>query len=255
MTNRPAKPPLYALALLLSACGTGPTSMPATPGLPASGMPAGSAAPSDVIPPPPATHHAASELDPALATAQSPEAFLAKFTTTKGDFVLEVHRSWAPNGVDRFYNLMKMGLFDDTRFFRAIEGFMVQFGIPGDPQVAAKWRDATFPDDPVTQSNLRGYITFAQTGRPNSRTTQVFIGYRNNSRLDSAGFAPFGKVVQGMDVVDSLYKGYGEGAPEGDGPNQSLVQTQGNEYLDREYPKLDRILSTAVLAAPPGKSP
>jgi peptidyl-prolyl cis-trans isomerase A (cyclophilin A) len=258
MTNRPAKAP-YTLALLLFACGTGPTSMPATPTLSASGAPVGSAAASAVLPPPPATHHPASDLDPALATAQAPDVFLARFTTTKGDFDVEVHRSWAPNGADRFYNLIKMGFFDDTRFFRAIEGFMVQYGIPGDPQVAAKWRDATISDDPVTQSNLRGYITFAQTGRPNSRTTQVFIGYRNNSRLDSAGFAPFGKVVQGMDVVDSLYKGYGEGAPEGDGPNQSLVQTQGNEYLDREFPKLDRILSTAVLpqapAAPAGKRP
>jgi peptidyl-prolyl cis-trans isomerase A (cyclophilin A) len=199
-----------------------------------------------VLPPP--VHHPATDLDPALATAHAPETFLARFTTTKGDFVVEVHRSWAPNGADRFYNMIKLGLFDDTRFFRAIEGFMVQFGIPGDPQVTAKWRDANIPDDPVTQSNLRGYVTFAQTGRPNSRTTQVFVDYRNNTRLDSAGFTPFGKVIQGMDVVDSLYKGYGEGAPDGDGPNQSLIQSQGNEYLDREFPKLDRILSTQILA-------
>jgi peptidyl-prolyl cis-trans isomerase A (cyclophilin A) len=245
MTNRPALGPLF---VLLTSCGSGPTSMPAAPvtgtasGSAASSSPAAPAAPAI-----PATHHAASDLDPALATAHAPETFQARFTTSKGDFVVEVHRTWAPNGADRFYNLVKMGFFDDTRFFRAIEGFMVQFGIAADPQVAAKWRDANIQDDPVTQSNLRGYITYAQTGRPNSRTTQVFVSYRDNSRLDAAGFAPFGKVVAGMDVVDALYKGYGEGAPEGNGPNQALIQSQGNEYLDREFPQLDRILRTDIV--------
>jgi peptidyl-prolyl cis-trans isomerase A (cyclophilin A) len=249
MTNRPALGPLF---VLLTSCGSGPTSMPASP-VAGSGSSAAAATPSaPAAPAIPATHHAASELDPALATAKAPETFQARFTTSKGDFVVEVHRSWAPNGADRFYNVVKMGLFDDTRFFRVIENFMVQFGIPADPQVAAKWRDANIQDDPVTQSNLRGYVTYAQTGRPNSRTTQVFVNYRDNARLDKSGFTPFGKVVAGMDVVDSLYQGYGEGAPEGNGPNQSLIQSQGNDYLDREFPKLDRILRTDIVgqAAP-----
>lgn len=186
-------------------------------------------------------------LDPANAKETAPNVFKAKFTTTKGDFVIEVHRDWSPNGADRFYNLVKLGFFDDTRFFRAIPDFMVQFGIPGDPEVAAKWRDATIADDPVTQSNLRGFMSFAQTGRPDSRTTQVFICFENHARLDASGFAPFAKVVRGMDVVDSLYKGYGEGAPAGQGPDQLRVQTDGNAYLDREFPKLDRILKTRIV--------
>jgi peptidyl-prolyl cis-trans isomerase A (cyclophilin A) len=200
-----------------------------------------------VAPPPPAVHHASPELDVLLATAQAPEVFLADFTTTKGDFVVETHRSWAPHGADRFYNLVKLGLYDDTRFFRAIPDFMVQFGIPADPEVAAKWRDATIADDPVTQSNLRGFLSFAQTGRPNSRTTQVFICFANHPSLDASGFSPFAKVVRGMDVVDNLYKGYGEGAPNGQGPDQLRIQTEGNVYLDREFPKLDRILSTRIV--------
>ena len=243
MTNRSA----FGLLplVVVASCGSGPTSMPAAPvGAVASAEPSAQKAPA--APAIPATHHAATELDPALATAKAPDVFVARFTTTKGDFLVEVHRDWAPNGADRFYNLIKLGFFDDTRFFRAIEGFMVQFGIASDPQVSLKWRDANIPDDPVTKANERGLLTFAQTGRPNSRTTQVFISYRNNSRLDASGFAPFGKVVKGMDIVDSLYKGYGEGAPEGNGPNQALVQTQGNEYLDREFPQLDHILRTEI---------
>jgi peptidyl-prolyl cis-trans isomerase A (cyclophilin A) len=238
-----------SLLLPLVACGSGPTTGPTSPA--SSGLvlvdappPASSASHG---PAQPAVHHAVAELDPALATAKAPDVFRARFATSKGDFVIEVHRSWAPNGADRFFNLVKMGFFDDTRFFRVIERFMVQYGIPGDPQVSAKWRDAHIPDDPVTQSNARGYVTFAQTGAPNSRTTQVFVDYGDNTRLDASGFAPFGKVVQGMDVVDSLYKGYGEGAPEGGGPSQGRIQTEGNAYLDQEFPKLDRILATQIL--------
>ncbi len=159
-----------------------------------------------------------------------------------------MHRDWAPNGADRFYNLVKLGFFDDTRFFRAISGFMVQFGIPGDPQVAAKWREAQIPDDPAKQSNLTGFVAFAQTGQPNSRTTQVFVDYRDNSPLDRSNFAPFGKVVEGMDSLRSVYKGYGEGAPGGSGPSQDRIQSEGNAYLDAEFPKLDRILSAHIAA-------
>jgi peptidyl-prolyl cis-trans isomerase A (cyclophilin A) len=185
-------------------------------------------------------------LDPSKATAKAPETFRAKFTTTKGDFVIEVHRDWAPNGADRFYNLVKMGFFDDTRFFRAIDGFMVQFGISGDPAVAKKWQEQGIPDDPVKQSNKRGFVTFAQRGTPNTRGTQVFINYGDNSRLDPT-FAPFGQVVQGMEVVDSLYKGYGEGAPMGAGPDQGLIQAQGNAYLDSKFQKLDSIKHAEVI--------
>ena len=199
-------------------------------------------------PPNPApVHRATASLDPALATERAPDLYRARFTTSNGTFVIEVHRDWAPNGADRFYDLVKMGFYDDTRFFRAISGFMVQFGIPGDPQVAAKWREATIPDDPAKESNLRGYVAFAQTGSPNSRTTQVFIDYRDNTQLDASNFAPFGKVIDGMDVVSTLYKGYGEGAPNGDGPSQDRIQGEGNAYLDADFPKLDRIVTAQIV--------
>jgi peptidyl-prolyl cis-trans isomerase A (cyclophilin A) len=186
-------------------------------------------------------------LSPASATAQAPAVFKVKFATTKGDFVIEVHRDWASHGADRFYNLVKLGYFDDAAFFRAIEGFMVQFGIHGSPQVSAKWRDANIPDDPAAgQSNKRGAATFATAG-PNTRTTQLFINYGDNANLDGMGFTPFGQVTEGMGVVDSLYKGYGEGAPGGRGPDQGRVQSEGNAYLRKDFPQLDYI-KTARLA-------
>ena len=188
-------------------------------------------------------HHAATELDPALATERAPDLYRARFTTSNGTFVIEVHRDWAPNGADRFYNLVKMGFFDDTRFFRAIAGFMVQFGIPGDPQVAAKWSEARIPDDPGEAVEPARVRDVRADGSPNSRTTQVFIDYRDNPQLDASNFAPFGKVVDGMDVVTTLYKGYGEGAPNGGGPSQDRIQSEGNAYLDAEFPKLDRIVT------------
>jgi peptidyl-prolyl cis-trans isomerase A (cyclophilin A) len=185
-------------------------------------------------------------LDPASATEQAPGTFKVKFATSKGDIVLEVHRDWAPKGADRFYNLVKMGFFDNARFFRAIDGFMVQFGLNGDPAVNAKWREARIDDDPVKESNKRGYATFATSGA-NSRTTQMFINFNDNRTLDAMGFAPFGKVVEGLDVLDSLYKGYGEGAPMGAGPSQGRIQTEGNEYLTRDFPKLDFIKEAKLL--------
>ena len=232
---------ILAVAFAAVACGTGPSPMPATPAAPVA-----SVEPAPLPPPPlpPATHHKAAELDPSLATAQAPEVFLVDFATTQGEFVVEAHRSWAPNGADRFYNLVKLGFYDDTRFFRAIPDFMVQFGISGDPHVASQWQNLTIPDDPVTQSNLRGFMSFAKTTHPNSRVTQVFIAFENHPSLDAAGFAPFARVVRGMDVVDSLYKGYGEGAPGGQGPSQDRIANEGNPYLDTEFPKLDRILGT-----------
>lgn len=183
---------------------------------------------------------------PENAKEKAPAAFKARFKTTKGDFVVEVTRAWSPNGADRFYNLAKLGYFKDIAFFRAIEGFMVQFGIHGDPAMSAKWRAANIPDDPAAgHTNARGTVTFATAG-PGTRTTQLFINFRDNGGLDASGFTPFGKVVSGMEVVDSLYKGYGEGAPSGSGPDQGRIQMQGNAYLKAAFPKLDYINSAAL---------
>ncbi len=179
-------------------------------------------------------------LDPSKASTKAPDLYKAKFSTTKGDFVIEVHRSWAPNGADRFYNLVKMGFYDDTRLFRAINGFMVQFGITGDGLVNGKWQNASISDDPVTQSNKRAFVSFATRG-PNTRTTQVFVNYGDNSRLDATGFAPFGQVTQGMDIVDKFYKGYGEA------PDQGAIQSRGNAYLDAKFPQLDQITHAEIV--------
>ena len=186
-------------------------------------------------------------LSPDKATERAPDIFKVRFATTKGDFVLEVQRAWAPLGADRFYNLVKTGYFDDIAFFRAIQGFMVQFGIHGSPQVSAQWRDARIPDDPPAgQSNSRGFISFATAG-PNTRTTQVFINYGNNAMLDGQGFTPFGHVVEGMDVVESLYQGYGEGAPQGMGPDQGRIQAEGNAYLRKDFPQLDYVRTARLI--------
>ncbi len=179
--------------------------------------------------------------DPSKTDETAPDTFRVRMNTTKGSFVIEAHREWAPHGVDRFYNLVNIGYFDDVAFFRVIEGFMAQFGIHGNPKVNKAWRNATIPDDPVEKSNRRGYVTFAQTSAPNSRSTQLFINYADNSRLDRQGFAPIGKVVEGMDVVDDLYAGYGEGAPRGNGPNQKKIRNRGNQYLNEQFLKLDYI--------------
>jgi len=176
----------------------------------------------------------------AAASDAAPAKFRARFETTAGDFVIEVQRDWAPQGADRFYNLVKSGYYDGVRFFRVISGFMAQFGIHGDPKMSAAWRGRRIPDDPVRQSNARGMVTFATAG-PNTRTTQVFINYRDNGMLDGQGFAPFGRVVEGMEVVDRLYAGYGEGAPGGAGPEQGRIQAEGHAYLARAFPKLDYV--------------
>ncbi|MBI4605855.1 MAG: peptidylprolyl isomerase [Planctomycetes bacterium] len=185
-------------------------------------------------------------LDPSKAAEKAPDNFKVKFSTTKGDFVLQVTRAWSPNGADRFYNLVEIGYFDDVAFFRNIQGFMVQFGIHGDPKVNEKWREARISDDPVQESNLPGFVSFATAG-PNTRTTQVFINFGQNVRLDGMGFSPFAKVIEGMNVVDSLYNGYGEGAPRGRGPRQDLVQSQGNAYLRRDFPNLDYVKTAAIV--------
>jgi peptidyl-prolyl cis-trans isomerase A (cyclophilin A) len=183
--------------------------------------------------------------NPAALTEPAPASYKARFDTSKGTFVIEVTRALAPRGADRFYNLVKNGFYDDARFFRVISGFMVQFGINGDPALSAKWRDANINDDPVRASNKRGMITFATAG-PNTRTTQVFINFADNTNLDGMGFAPFGKVVSGMNVVDALYAGYGEGAPRGRGPDQGRLQQQGNAYLIRDFPRMDYIRKATI---------
>lgn len=188
---------------------------------------------------------AASLGDPASLNERAPNSYKAKFVTSKGTFVIQVTRDWAPHGADRFYNLVKAGFYNDARFFRVIDGFMVQFGISGNPDVSAAWSNANIPDDPVRESNARGTVTFATAG-PNTRTTQVFINFNNNAGLNGQGFAPFGKIISGMDVVDSLYKGYGEGAPRGNGPNQALIKAQGNAYLVTQFPKLDYIQKATI---------
>ena len=184
--------------------------------------------------------------NPAALTEQAPATYKAKFDTSKGSFVIQVTRAWAPTGADRFYNLVKNGYFDDGRFFRVIPGFMVQFGLNADPALNAKWRVARIQDDRVSQSNTRGMVTFATSG-PNARTTQVFINFDDNSRLDGMGFAPFGKIVSGMDVVDKLYSGYGEGAPNGRGPDQNRIQTEGNAYLTQSFPRLDHVTKATIV--------
>lgn len=194
----------------------------------------------------PALAQKAKLADPAALTEQAPATYKAKFDTSKGSFVIQVTRAWAPQGADRFYNLVKNGFFDDGRFFRVISGFMVQFGLNGDPALNAKWRVARIQDDRVSQSNTRGMVTFATSG-PNARTTQVFINFDDNSRLDGMGFAPFGKVISGMDVVDKLYAGYGEGAPNGQGPNQNRIQTEGNAYLTQSFPRLDHVTKASIV--------
>src|SRR3989442_15009815 len=176
---------------------------------------------------------------PAQLTEQAPEKFKAKFDTSKGAFVVEVHRDWAPKGADRFYNLVKNGFFDNTRFFRVVPNFMVQFGLNGDPTVQSVWRAANLKDDPGKESNKKGYVTFATAG-PNTRTTQVFINFKDNGFLDSQGFAPFGQVVSGMDVVEKITSQYGES------PNQGRIQAEGNAYLTKEFPKLDFIKKATI---------
>jgi len=184
--------------------------------------------------------------DPSKLTAKSPESFKVKFETTKGSFTVEVTRSLAPNGADRFYNLVRSGYFKDLAFFRVITGFMCQFGIHGDPKVSAAWRSAKIPDDPVKASNTRGAITFATAG-PNTRTTQLFINFGDNANLDKMGFSPFGKVAEGMEVVDKINSEYGEGAPAGRGPSQGRVQGEGNAYLKKDFPNLDYIKSASIV--------
>lgn len=191
---------------------------------------------------------AAPFLDPADAywSERAPESFHVRFATTAGEFLLRVERSWSPHGADRFYNFARSGYLDGQRFTRVVPEFICQWGIHGDPEVAQAWRNATIPDDPVVMSNTRGRIAFAMTG-PHTRTTQFYISLVDNSRLDEQGFSPFGEVIQGMDVVDRIYSGYGENAGGGvRRGNQDPLFEGGNDYIDRQYPELDHVIEAII---------
>jgi peptidyl-prolyl cis-trans isomerase A (cyclophilin A) len=185
--------------------------------------------------------------DASVLFSEAPAEFRARFETTKGDFVVNLTREWSPKGVDHFYHLVKLGYYDDIAFFRAIEGFMVQFGIHGDPEINAVWSDANIDDEPVKASNKRGFLTYAKSRQPNSRSTQLYINLTDNLSLDSMGFSPIGQVVEGMSVVDSLHTGYGEGAPRGRGPSQQAFSEQGNALLKKQFPELDYIKRVVIL--------
>ncbi|MBP7779774.1 MAG: peptidylprolyl isomerase [Acidobacteria bacterium] len=183
---------------------------------------------------------------PANFKEVAPDTYNVKFDTSVGEFVVKVTRAWAPHGADRFYNLVKHGFYDEARFFRAVPNFMVQFGLHANPAITRVWQPARIPADKVTQSNKKGFITFAMGASPDTRTTQVFINFRNNTNLDGLGFAPFGEVVTGIEVVDKIYTGYGEGAPKGSGPSQTRVANEGNAYLIKAFPKMDFIKTATI---------
>ena len=183
--------------------------------------------------------------NPASLTEKSPDTYKVKLDTSAGPVVIEVHRDWAPLGSDRFYNLVKYGFYDGVRFFRVIPGFMAQGGMSGDPAIQKIWGRNNINDDPVKQSNKRGFVTFAKTGAPNSRSTQIFINFADNSSLDPQGFAPFGQVVSGMEAVDK-FETYGRNNV----PDQGVLTNEGEAYLKRDYPKLTVIKKATIEAAP-----
>ena len=192
----------------------------------------------------------------AVGDSHAPDLFRVKLETTAGDIVLEVHRDWAPIGADRFYELINAKFFDDSRFFRVVAGRWAQFGIAGDPKVAEAWRNKTIEDDPRKESNTRGTFAFAMTG-PGQRTTQIYIALGDlSARNDPDNFAPLGKVVEGMDIADKLYSGYGEAAGGGmRGGKQGRIFEEGNAHLDRDFPKLDKLIRATILSAKPASGP
>jgi peptidyl-prolyl cis-trans isomerase A (cyclophilin A) len=203
--------------------------------------------PAEVVPEAPAREGVeAALLDPSRWTERAPDTFAVELTTSEGPVIIDVTRAWAPNGADRFYNMVRSGLLTDVAFFRVVEGFMAQGGIPGAPAVARAWNGASIPDDPRVESNLPGMVSFAATRMPNSRSIQFFINLVDNSRLDGMGFAPFGR-VRDMTAVGRLYAGYGDGAPMGRGPDQARIVREGNAYLRAEFPELDYIERARIL--------
>jgi peptidyl-prolyl cis-trans isomerase A (cyclophilin A) len=187
-------------------------------------------------------------LNPASLTAKAPAEFKVRFTTTAGDFMVQVHKDWAPAGADRFYNLVRRGFFTNASFFRVVPGFVVQFGLNPNPAVNKVWEKAKIQDDPVKQTNKRGTLVFATAG-PNTRTTQLFINFADNSRLDKMGFAPFAEVIDGLDTIDKIYSGYGEQ------PRQDLITDQGDAYITKNFPKIDKIKLARVVPMAPAAPP
>ncbi|MGH9236468.1 MAG: peptidylprolyl isomerase [Vicinamibacterales bacterium] len=182
--------------------------------------------------------------DPSKLIETAPEVYRARFDTSKGPFVIEAHREWAPLGADRFYNLVRNGFYDGTRFFRVRPGFMAQFGLNGDPNVQVAWQRASLRDEPPMKSNTRGFVSFAKESLPNTRFTQIFINYADNSYLDEQGFAPFGQVVTGMEIVDKLF-----GPARENEPDQRRILREGNEYL-KEFPQLDFVKKASIVPSP-----
>lgn len=225
---------LAALSLLVLAASCGQEAPPAPPPAPP--------APRDPQPSNPL-------FDPKCEAMNetAPAKFKVRFETSEGAFVVEVTRDWSPRGADRFYNLVRNRFYDECRFFRVLENFMAQVGINGEPRISRAFRDATLQDDPVQQSNTRGMVTYAKTNAPNSRGTQIFINYKDNRQLDAQGFSPFGKVIEGMEVVDRLHAGYGEGGPGRNAPDQGRIEHEGNDYLRREFPELDYIRTARIV--------
>jgi peptidyl-prolyl cis-trans isomerase A (cyclophilin A) len=207
-------------------------------------------------PPPPAEEpaEAVPEIEPIYDAEnqkeQAPEEYRVLMETSAGNVVIAVHRAWAPNGADRFYNLVKVGFYNDTRIYRVVTDFMAQWGFNGEPRVNAVWRNYPIADDPVKHSNTPGTVTFATSGA-NARTSQMFINYGDNAFLDESGFSPIGEVVEGMDVAKKFHAGYGDGPPKGQGPNQAQIFSEGNAYLDAGFPQLTKIVKMTIQEAPP----
>ena len=193
----------------------------------------------------PAPKKAASEKSPP-ASAAMPDVWSALFDTSQGSFIVEVHKDWAPKGAERFWRLVNLGFFNDTRFYRVRPGFIAQFGLSGDPQTQSMLNAVAIDDDPPKKKNVKGTIAFAQAG-PRSRRTQVFVNLKDNPVLDLSSFAPFGEIKEGYEVFAKLCSGYGEWEPPGRGPNPNRIQTEGNAYLDARFPKLDRIIRAKVI--------
>jgi peptidyl-prolyl cis-trans isomerase A (cyclophilin A) len=187
--------------------------------------------------------------DPSQLTETSPAIYRARFDTSKGPFVIAVHREWAPIGADRFYNLVKNGFYDGTRFFRVRPGFMAQFGLNGDPSIQVAWQRASLRDEPPMKSNTRGYVSFTKENLPNTRFTQIFINSADNSYLDEQGFAPFGQVVSGLEIVDKLFS-----PPRDNEPDQRRILREGNAYL-KEFPQLDFVKKATIVPVAPAPAP
>lgn len=245
---RPVTPVLLVLALALSGCGeAGEEAAP-------DGDSAGTAAAES------STRAGSGEQESPLfrpgseaMNERAPDVYRAVIETTEGRVTVEVRRAWAPRGADRFYNLARHGFYEGARFFRVVDGFVAQFGLSGRPRLDRLWRSHPIRDDSVRRSNERGTLTFAAAGE-NTRTTQLFFNLADNGRLDAMGFAPIGRVVEGMSVVDSLHAGYGDSPPRGQGPAQDEILERGNEYLESEFPELDHVESVEVLEGPAGEA-